>query len=72
MNNKPDKFEKRVRFGCGGLFGVFAGFNVAFYMARSHNSLVVFCLTILLFVVLCGFMAMKQGDRFWYSLRKWF
>lgn len=70
MNNKPDKFEKRVRFGCGGLFGIFAGLNAALYTAR--NSTVVFCLTILFFVVLCGFMAMKQGDRFWYSLNKWF
>lgn len=70
MNNKPDNLEKGIRFGCGGLIGMFIGLYLGLNFLFEDN-IIVFILTDAILIVVCGFMAMKQGDRFWLSLKNW-
>ncbi len=65
-DHKPDPLEKKIRFGCGFLFGLVIVF---FEFARTiyrHNSVgfVITCAVILALV--CGWLALKYGDRFWH------
>ncbi|MBK8816260.1 MAG: hypothetical protein IPN42_12530 [Methylococcaceae bacterium] len=58
-----DSEEKRVRFGCGFIFGFFIGGIVAFkHMVSDGNYLLT--ASVILGLV-CGIAAMKQGDKFW-------
>ncbi len=71
MDNKPDNIEKGIRFGCGGILGFIVGL---YFVIRSYvvsDSVIACILTIVFFIVLFGGMAMKQGDRFWLSLKNW-
>jgi len=67
-DHEPDPMEKKIRFGCGFLFGLVIGF---FEFARTmyrYNSTgaVISCAVISVF--LCGWLALKYGDRFWQGL----
>ena len=66
---QPDKTEKALRFGCGFIFGLVAGFFTAFQWVMSTWG----GLAALAFAsaVICGLLAMKYGDAFWYSLKDW-
>jgi|GEM_PF-886081 len=74
-NGKPDKEEKGIRFGCGSLFGLLIGlflcFNTLFGDLFFTNNLVILGIITSL-ILLCGFLAMKKGDKFWYNLSKLF
>ncbi len=69
FDHKPDPLEKKIRFGCGFLFGLVFGFlgtgRVMYRVMYRYNSaeIVVTCAVIVAFV--CGWLALKYGDRFW-------
>jgi predicted PurR-regulated permease PerM len=67
---EPDNFEKGIRFGCGGLLGFVVGMY-SFLHGFFSGSYLLNILSILFFVFLFGFLALKQGDKFWYSLKNW-
>jgi hypothetical protein len=68
----PDALEKRIRFGCGFVFGLVVGGYIALRLFPWNGFVVV--AIILVSALVCGVLAMKQGDRFWLaltSLRWW-
>ena len=68
----PDAQEKRIRFGCGFVFGLVVGGFIALRVDPWNGYLSV--AIILIFALVCGLPAMKQGGRFWLalaSLRWW-
>jgi hypothetical protein len=62
-----DRQEKGVRFGCGFLFGCFAVFGMLPNLV-SGRIMAAGCL---LGGLLCGYAAMRFGDRFWAVARRW-
>ncbi len=77
-DQKPDPLEKKIRFGCGFLFGLIFGFFGAlrfmYRIMNNYNSggIVIACAVISALV--CGGLALKYGDRFWKemcNLRRW-
>jgi len=66
---EPDPLEKKIRFGCGFVFGFlivgFSGFLWSISTAYYVAAFAVLC------AMVCGLLAMRYGDRFWYSLRHW-
>jgi len=66
---EPDKSEKITRFGCGALFGILVGIGLVIRFAIASFGLVVG--VILGAILVCGFLALKHGDEFWYSLKNW-
>jgi hypothetical protein len=65
----PDRVEKRIRFGCGFLFGGLLGFFVAVRsIAENAGAVLAVALGI---AVVCALLAVRYGDRFWYALREW-
>ncbi len=72
MNEDPEiyTFEKRLRFGCGFIFG--AGIGL-FYIARyvyDFNGLV--RLGVFGIALVCGFLALRFGDAFWRFISDYF
>ena len=65
MDN-PDLPEKRIRFGCGAVFGV--ALAPALWSLYASESWATSISLTALGALLCGFMAMRHGDRFW----EWF
>lgn len=64
-----DKGEKVTRFGCGFLFGVvFGGLLAARLFYENGYSAI--AATVLLATVF-GLLAMRFGDRFWLSMKRW-
>lgn len=59
---RSDRFERRLRFGCGSVLGVVLGVVVAAQLVRPDWSAVV---VILLLGVGCGLLAARYGDAFW-------
>lgn len=70
MNHEPDKFEKIVRFGCGSVFGFVLGLYLFLDLFASEGIIIVI-MAVFAIVIICGFLAMKKGDRFWYSIKNW-
>jgi hypothetical protein len=67
---KPDTIENRIRFGCGFTFGLASGFFFAVqWVADTWGG---FAATSITTAIVCGLLAMKYGDAFWYSLKDWF
>jgi hypothetical protein len=60
------KAEKVTRFGCGALLGVFVGIYFAFRLTLSSFGLT--AAIIVGTVLICGFLALKYGDEFWYAV----
>jgi uncharacterized membrane protein YccC len=63
---QPDPLEVAVRFVCGFLFGLLAGWLVAFKFDAGFLTLLVMVIAALA----CGGLAVRQGDRFWERLLK--
>jgi hypothetical protein len=62
----PDALEKRIRFGCGFVFGVvIAGISSITYLLASGLYIAALCV---LFGVVSGLAAMKYGDEYWLKL----
>jgi len=69
---KLDRGEKAIRFGCGFIFGLFVAFWVAAKCCFPDWT-ILFVVGGLIAGVVCGWLALKRGDRFWYSIRdKWY
>ncbi len=68
INEDPElsKGEKLSRFGCGALLGIFVGIYLVFQFALSSSGLSI--VTILGAIFVCGILALKYGDEFWYSI----
>ena len=65
----PDTLEKGIRFGCGFLFGLLAAIGGGFvYLGWRAQYIAAGCL---LGGLLCGYAAMRFGDRFWAGLSRW-
>jgi len=70
LENEPDRLEKGIRFGCGGLFGAVVGFFFIIDLPpKSYGGILAACAV---GAIVCGLLAMRYGDRFWYGLRDWF
>lgn len=65
----PDRLDKGLRLGCGGLFGAFAGLLFVGRLFRHRivgdAFLPLLALGSVLGAVLCAGLALKKGDRFW-------
>jgi H+/Cl- antiporter ClcA len=77
---KPDSFEKRIRFGCGFLFGLASGVAMSLFLIFqllskeliSLGSIKVIAVGVILGTAfLFGLLAMRQGDRFWHKAIDW-
>jgi Na+-driven multidrug efflux pump len=67
---EPDRLDKQIRFGCGFLFGLPLGFLLALKtLMESAGALTTLTLAI---ACLCGWLAMRYGDKFWTDLVRWF
>jgi hypothetical protein len=65
----PDAQEKRIRFGCGFVFGtVTAALGSGGVFLLKGRLLLAFCLVC---GVLLGLLAMRYGDRFWEKIGAW-
>jgi len=62
----PDASEKRIRFGCGFLFGFLGAVGTGLVYSFSKGYYIVGCCVVAGLV--CGYAAMRMGDRFWNAL----
>ena len=60
---EPDPFEKRLRFGCGFLFGGLIAFIIALREFVAYTGL--FWATIAAVAIISGILAVRYGDEFW-------
>ena len=67
---EPDSFEKRVRFGCGFMFGAIMAFSVVVRAVASFTGIV--WAAVGFSGIVFGFLAMRQGNRFWRGISDWF
>jgi hypothetical protein len=69
MNKRPepDSFEKRLRFGCGFIFGVV----VTCLCTLQTFATVGGALIISGVAIVFGFLVMRYGDDFWRVLSNW-
>jgi hypothetical protein len=66
----PDPEERRIRFGCGALFGLFAA--VLFCLRVDLLSWPWWLIPVIVISLSCGYAARKLGDDFWWDeARKW-
>ncbi|MCE9635458.1 MAG: hypothetical protein K8T90_07110 [Planctomycetes bacterium] len=66
---EPDAFEKRLRFGCGFVFGGLLAFAVGLTELAALTS--TFWAAVAGAAVVFGFLAMRYGDAFWESVSGW-
>lgn len=67
--DSTDRTEKATRFGCGFLFGIVLG---GFAAARSfYESGFMILIATALIATILGVAAMRFGDRFWLSMKRW-
>ena len=69
FDHKPDPPEKKIRFGCGFLFGLILGVlgltRVSYRVLNSYYPAEVIFILAVILAFLCGWLALKYGDRFW-------
>jgi hypothetical protein len=66
---EPDASEKRIRFGCGFIFGGLFGFIVVLREVYQMTGMAWTCIAGI--AILCGCLALRYGDEFWESITKW-
>jgi hypothetical protein len=66
---KPDALEKGLRFGCGASLGLLLTLMV-WLRWRDYSGTVFFTL-LAGYVVICGWLATRYGDRFWERAKNW-
>ena len=64
----PDTLEKRIRFGCGFTFGAGAAVLWLLFSSWRGYYILAACLALAL---ICGYAAVKLGDRFWHDNPWW-
>jgi hypothetical protein len=60
------KAEKVTRFGCGALLGFIFGLYIVVKYSFDSNGCTV--AVIIAAICTCGYLALKYGDEFWYSI----
>jgi hypothetical protein len=70
FESEPDPLERKLRIGCGSVFGLVFGLGFGIYWwSTSLGAVLTFALV---GMVACAWMALKFGDRFWTEgLAKW-
>lgn len=64
---QPDTTEKVIRFGCGFTFGLFFSFLcMQVWLVIEGYWLLSF---VLLVAIICGVLAIRKGDNFWYKIK---
>ena len=64
----PDRLEKGIRFGCGFVLGcALAVVGLLGSLWSAHYT----AACVLAAGLVCGYAAMRWGDRFWDNLRRW-
>jgi hypothetical protein len=67
---EPDSFEKRLRFGCGFVFG---GLVALLLIAREVAAFTgLTWASVAGIAIIVGFLAMRYGDEFWRGISSWF
>lgn len=66
---KTDRLEFWVRFVCGSLLGLFVSFRLILYAFDRLTTPA--AITVAGVVFGCGFGAARYGDKFWYSILKY-
>ena len=66
---EPDASEKRIRLGCGFIFGSIMGFLVIAREVQEATGL--FWASVICVALLTGYLALRYGDEFWESIGKW-
>jgi hypothetical protein len=59
----PDAMERKIRIGCGSVFGLFIALLVA--LRWFYFSVGIFAVLAIVFACLFGWLALRYGDRFW-------
>jgi hypothetical protein len=67
---EPDSFEKRLRFGCGFVFGGLVAFFVALRELAAFTD--TFWAVVVGVAVVFGLLAVRYGDAFWHGVSEWF
>jgi len=67
--DRPDRFEKGVRFGCGFILGLAVGLWSATQIV--FDTWGAYAIIVLVLAVACGILALRYGDAFWSNLRHW-
>ncbi|PAX57167.1 hypothetical protein CK510_09170 [Brunnivagina elsteri CCALA 953] len=70
MKNKPDLYQFTARFGCGFIFGLFAGTSCYFVFGATTMAGLFWGWVI--FSVMFGLLSVIFGDRFWTKIYRWF
>ncbi|MCA1964927.1 MAG: hypothetical protein LDL31_13360 [Prosthecobacter sp.] len=65
----PDLSEKLIRFACGMIFGLAFGTILGAGILRAFSP--PFWVATVCICLLCGWLAMRQGDAFWDNLPDW-
>ncbi len=68
-HDQPDYTEKGIRFGCGGLFGLFVALmhSVDIAFIKSDGFMILHLIACFIFF---GTLAVKLGNYFWDNLRQ--
>ena len=69
-NPKPDSFEKRLRFGCGFVFGASVAVVVALQWLATFTG--TFWAVAAGVAVVFGLLALRYGEGFWQRVSDWF
>ena len=69
VTHEVDSTEKVLRFGCGALFAISFSVYSAIDLMFDESGFI-FILFMLMTIIVFGFLAMKYGNRFWYSLKE--
>jgi len=68
----PDPLEKRIRFGCGFVFGLLVGAGLTRLLSLVNVGGYYGLALLVTAGVVFGWVAMKYGDDFWFALSEWF
>jgi hypothetical protein len=69
-SSEPDSFEKRLRFGCGFVFGGLVAFFVGLRELAAFTG--TFWAVVAGVAVVSGFLAVRYSDAFWNGVSDWF
>jgi hypothetical protein len=70
VKKKPDLYQFTARFGCGFLFGIFAGTS-CFFVFGANTMAALFWGWIFVSLIF-GLLSVIFGERFWTKIFHWF
>lgn len=66
----PDALEKRIRIGCGAVFGIIPGLWIAIGLLGLRAGWRWACIAIV--AAACAYFSLRYGDRFWFGVLRFF